>query len=106
MRILPKKTARFGGLWRNPDFLKLWSGQAVSEIGSRITREGLPLTAVLVLGATPSAMGVFAAIQFAAVLLGGIPARMWVGRVRRRPLLIASGLARPAPLATVSRAAA
>ena len=101
-----KKPDRFGGLWRNPDFLKLWSGQAVSEIGSRITREGLPLTAVLVLGATPSAMGVFAAIQFSAVLLVGIPAGMWVDRIRRRPILIAADLARAALLATVPWAAA
>src|SRR5205085_11597398 len=41
-------------LWRNRDFLKLWTGQMISELGSRITRDGLPLAAVLVLHATPA----------------------------------------------------
>ena len=36
-------------LWRDPDFLKLWCGQAVSRFGSGITATGLPLMAVLVL---------------------------------------------------------
>src|SRR5271155_3420486 len=48
-------------LWRNREFLKLWIGQTISEIGSRITREGLPLTAVIVLGATPAQMGILSA---------------------------------------------
>src|SRR5207244_13205880 len=48
-------------LWRNRDFLKLWSGQPITEVGSRITREGLPLTAALVLHATPAQMGYLAA---------------------------------------------
>ena len=30
-------------LWSQRDFLKLWTGQAISQIGSRITRTALPL---------------------------------------------------------------
>ncbi|HYL75927.1 MAG TPA: hypothetical protein VEU96_17080 [Bryobacteraceae bacterium] len=41
--INEKPKSRFAGLWRNPDFLKLWAGQTISELGSRITRDGLPL---------------------------------------------------------------
>jgi hypothetical protein len=38
--------ARVGGeLWKHPDFMRLWSAQAISAFGSRITREGLPLAA-------------------------------------------------------------
>src|ERR1039458_3959422 len=44
------------GLWREPDFLKLWAGQAVSQIGSWITLVGLPLTAALLLKASPLQM--------------------------------------------------
>ena len=44
---------RRNGLWHEPDFLKLWGGQAVSHMGSSITDVGLPLTAVLMLGASP-----------------------------------------------------
>jgi hypothetical protein len=35
----------------NPDFHKLWTAQAVSAFGARITREGLPIMAVVSLGA-------------------------------------------------------
>ena len=58
-------------LWRHPDFLKLWIGQTISEVGSRISRDGLPLTAVLVLGAAPAQMGVLLAIGTSATLLFG-----------------------------------
>ena len=47
-----------GGLTRDRDFLKLWSGQAISKIGSTITSVGIPLTAAFVLGASPSADGI------------------------------------------------
>jgi hypothetical protein len=33
-------------LWRNSDFLKLWIGQTISEVGSRITLVALPLIGV------------------------------------------------------------
>ncbi len=49
------------GLWRHPDFLKLWIGQTVSLFGSQITSLALPLTAVLTLQATPGQMGMLRA---------------------------------------------
>ena len=52
----------------SPDFLKLWTGQAISQIGSRITREGLPLTAVLVLNASPRQIGYLSGAGAAAML--------------------------------------
>jgi len=56
-----------GGLWRQPDFLRLWTGQTISELGSRITRDGLPLAAVLVLGASPAQMGLLSVIGSAGI---------------------------------------
>ena len=49
--------------------MKLWIGQTISELGSRITREGLPLTAVLVLNAQPFQMGLMTAVGAASALL-------------------------------------
>ena len=82
------------GLWRQADFLRLWSGQTISELGSRITRDGLPLVALLVLGASPSQMGVIAALGSAVVLLISLPAGVWVDRLRRKPIMIAADLGR------------
>jgi predicted MFS family arabinose efflux permease len=93
-------------LWHHPDFLKLWTGQAVSQIGSRITREGLPLTAVLILAASPFQMGVLSGASAGAVLVFGLFAGAWADRLRRRPLLIAADLLRAALLASVPMAAA
>ncbi|MEJ7607715.1 MAG: MFS transporter [Bryobacteraceae bacterium] len=92
-------------LWRNRDFLKLFSGQAVSELGSRITREGLPLTAVLALAATPSQMGYLAAAGAIPVLLLSLGTGVWVDRVRRRPLMIWADIGRAIVLCAVPLAA-
>ncbi len=82
------------GLWNNPNFVKLWAGQTISEFGSRITREGLPLTAIYLLSATPFQLGLMLAIATAPVLMVGLLAGVWVDRIRRRPILIFADLGR------------
>src|SRR6266496_5831358 len=93
------------GLWNNSDFVKLWLGQTVSHFGSGITGIALPLTAVLVLAATPTQMGILGAIDGASVLVIGLIAGVWVDRVRRRPLLLAADLGRAFVLGTIPLAA-
>jgi MFS family permease len=94
------------GLRADPDFLKLWAGQAISQIGSNITSVGLPLTAVLVLRASPLQMGFLAGASAVPVLLFGLFAGAWVDRLRRRPILIAADLGRAVVLGTIPLAAA
>jgi predicted MFS family arabinose efflux permease len=103
--INQKPKSRFGGLWRDADFLKLWTGQTISELGSRITRDGLPLTAVLVLGADPRQMGFMTAVGAACTLVFGLLAGVWVDRMKRRPILIAADVARAAVLLSIPLAA-
>jgi MFS family permease len=93
------------GLWQHPDFVKLWTGQTISQIGSHITGTALPLAAALTLGATPLQMGLLAATGIAPALLIGLPAGVWVDRLRRRPLLIGADLGRALLLATIPLAA-
>ena len=81
-------------LWRHTDFLKLWAGQTVSELGSVVTRTAVPLVALLVLGAGPFEMALLVVAGSLAVLLVGFLAGAWVDRVRRRPLLIGSDAVR------------
>jgi len=92
-------------LWRNHDFMKLWTGQTVSELGSRITRDGLPLAAVIVLQAGPFEMGMLRAIGGAAVLLLGLYAGVWVDRLRLRPIMILADIGRALLLAAIPIAA-
>ena len=97
--------SRKKSLWRHPDFLTLWTGQTISELGSRITREGLPLTAVLVLNARPAQMGFLAATGAVSVLLFGLLAGVGADRIKRRPIMITADLLRAAILATIPAAA-
>src|SRR5262245_26203299 len=80
------------GLWRHPDFLKLWIGQTISLFGSQITALALPLTAVLTLQATPAQMGALRATHSAAAMLAGLFAGVFADRIRRRPILIGTDL--------------
>lgn len=75
-------------LWRHADFLKLWAGQTISELGSVVTRTAVPLVALLVLGAGPLEMALLVVSASLAILLVGFAAGAWVDRLRRRPLLI------------------
>jgi MFS family permease len=93
------------GLWRHGDFLRLWAAQAVSDFGARITREGLPLAAVLTIHARPAQLGVLAALSIAPQLIVGLTAGGLVDRSRRRGLMIASDMVRATVVATVPLAA-
>ncbi|HEX3407469.1 MAG TPA: hypothetical protein VHS81_09545, partial [Caulobacteraceae bacterium] len=98
-------TAPAASLWRHPAFLKLWAAQTVSSFGARIAREGLPMTAVLVLKAPPAAMGALAAVGLAAYALVGMAAGMLADRAPRRALMIAADLGRVAVMLAVPAAA-
>lgn len=93
-------------LWRDRDFLKLWAGQTVSEVGSRITREGVPLTAVLLLHASPLTMGTLAALGGLATLVIAPLAGVAADRYRLRPILVAADLGRALVIALIPIAAA
>src|SRR5437764_13094622 len=93
------------GVLKDSDFVKLWLGRAVSNFGSGITGIALPVTAVLVLGATPIQMGILGALDGVSVLVIGLLSGVWVDRVRRRPLMIATDLGRAFILSTIPLAA-
>src|SRR5215471_2023268 len=92
-------------LWRNSDFLKLWTGQAVSQFGSIISRDGIPFAAALTLGASPLQMGLLSGAG-GVVLLFGLFVGAWVDRARRRPVLIGADIARFVVLGSIPLAAA
>lgn len=92
-------------LWRDREFLKLWTGQMISEVGSRVSREGIPLTAVLLLNASPVQMGFLASVNGVTALLFGPLAGILADRLHRRPILIVTDLSRAAVLALIPLAA-
>jgi predicted MFS family arabinose efflux permease len=74
-------------------------------MGSRVTRDGLPLLAVINLGANSFQMGLLNMVGSLPILLSSLFAGVWVDRLRRRPLLIAADLSRALLLATIPLAA-
>src|ERR1700694_3544839 len=90
-----------GKLWRDGEFLKLWFGQGISELGSQVSQLALPTVAILVLGATPFQVGLLAALETLAFPLLGLVAGVYVDRLRRRPIMIVCDLGRMLALASV-----
>jgi MFS family permease len=93
------------GLWRHSEFVKLWTGQTISQFGSQITVLALPLTAVLTLKANAFEMGILGAAEFVPFLLVGLFAGVWVDRMRRRPVLILADVGRTLLLGSIPLAA-
>lgn len=91
-----------GGLWSHGDFLRLWSAQAVSAFGFRITRTGLPIIAVTTLDQPEVIVSLLMAIQIAPGLLVGLFAGGWIDRTRKRRILIASDIIRAAAIASLT----
>jgi MFS family permease len=89
---------RLAGLWRHADFVRLWTGQTISSIGSSITFLALPLIAVLALDATPAQMGLLTVAETTPALLIGLFVGVWVDRHRRRRILIAANVGRAVAL--------
>jgi len=88
-------------LWRNRDFVHLWSAYTVSEFGSQITLLALPLTAIGVLHASVFEISVLSTFSLLPMLLFGPLAGVWVDRRRHRPVLVAADFVRFALLGSV-----
>jgi MFS family permease len=76
-------------LLRDAVFRRLWSSILISSLGGQITMLALPLTAVVLLQATPTQMGVLVAMEIAPFVLLSLPSGVWLDRVRKLPVYIA-----------------
>lgn len=100
MTTAPAPVAPAPPLSRNRDFALLWSGEAVSVLGSMTTLVVLPVLAVS-LGASAGWMGVLTAAVWLPWLVLGLPAGAWVDRGDNRRLMIAADLLGALVLASV-----
>src|SRR5215213_8773941 len=74
-------------LGRNRDFVLLWTGQAVSMLGTRVTGIAYPFL-VLSLGYSAAAAGLVGFVAALPYLLFQLPAGVWVDRTNRKRLMI------------------
>ncbi|WP_206447104.1 MFS transporter [Agrococcus sp. KRD186] len=90
-----------GSLWRDGNFLTMWSGQALAQVGSQVTELAIPVLAVLLLHATEFEVGLLNAAGVAAFLVVGLPAGAWIDRMRKRRVMIWADAVRAAALAAL-----
>jgi MFS family permease len=98
MRSLRRPT---GGLWSHLDFLKLWAGQSISELGSQVSQLAIPWLAAFGLHASPLEFSLLGVVGFLPFILFALPAGVWVDRLRRRQILIAGDASRAVLLALI-----
>jgi MFS family permease len=90
-----------GGLWRHADFLKLWSAETVSQLGSQVSAIALPFVAIVTLDVTPFEVALLGVVEFAPFILISLPAGVWVDRMQRRRILVVADLGRAVLLASI-----
>jgi len=84
------------------DFKRLWSAQAISAFGARITRTALPIIAVNTLGVREGLFAILAALLAAPGVLVAPFAGGLVDRSRKRRILVAADLFRAAVVASLT----
>lgn len=94
-------TAPRRSLIHHADFRRLWTGDALGQLGTQLTVIALPVLAVDTLAASEWEMGILSAAETLAFLVIGLPAGAWVDRMRKRTVLINADLVRALVLGVV-----
>src|SRR6266496_4687172 len=88
-------------LWRNPNFLKLWTSDTVSQFGSQFTGLALPLTAFIILHSNPTEQGFLIFVGTIPWLLFGLLVGVYVDRHRKKRIMVTSNILRGSLLALI-----
>ena len=79
-------------LLRDRAYRRLWTSIAISSFGGQVTMLALPLTAAVLLHASPTQMGLLGAVEILPFVLLSLPAGVWLDRVRKLPVYVAGEL--------------
>jgi MFS family permease len=82
-RLLPH-----GDLLRDAVYRRLWTSILISSFGAQVTMLAIPLTAAVLLHATPTQMGWLTTVELLPFVLFSLPAGVWLDRVRKLPLYV------------------
>lgn len=94
-----------GTLWRDHDFRTLWLSLTITHFGGQVTLLALPLTAALLLNASPVEMGILVAMEALPYTLLGLFTGVLVDRSRKLRLIIQADIGRGVVLLLVPIAA-
>jgi MFS family permease len=87
-------------LWRNHDYVLLWSGQMISSVGSRVSMLAFPLF-VLALTHSPAQAGLIGAMRGLPYALLILPAGALVDRWNRKRVMILCDIGRAIALGSI-----
>lgn len=88
-------------LLRDFVYRRLWISILISSFGAQITLLALPLTAAILLDATPTQMGILTFAEIFPYVLLSLPSGVWLDRVRKLPVYIAGEILIAAALVSV-----
>ena len=77
-----------GDLLFDATYRRLWSSILISSFGGQVTLLALPLTAAVLLHASPTQMGLLTAMEILPFVLFSLPTGVWLDRMRKLPVYI------------------
>ncbi len=95
------RPARAASLWRNGDFLRLWSGETVATAGAQITQLAVPLLVLGALHGDAATVGIVAALQYLPALCVTPFAGLLIDMFDRRAVVLAANVVRAVALAAI-----
>ncbi len=75
-------------LLREAVYRRLWTSILISSFGGQVTMLALPLTAAVLLRASPTQMGYLTAMEIVPFVLFSLPSGVWLDRVRKLPIYV------------------
>jgi MFS family permease len=107
--IIRERVSRWRSRWalppddllRDAAYRRLFASILVSSLGGQVSMLALPLTAAVLLHASPTQMGLLTAFEIAPFVLLSLPAGVWLDRVRKLPVYIIGEAALALALASV-----
>ena len=75
-------------LLRDAVYRRLWLSILISSCGAQVTMLAIPLTAAVLLQATPSQMGMLTSMEILPFVLLSLPSGVWLDRVHKLPVYV------------------
>jgi len=96
----PAPPRRRASLWRNRDYLLLWSGQGVSSAGTQVSGVAFPLLILAITG-SPAQAGLAFALRSLPYVIFSLPVGALIDRWDRKRVMILCDIGRALALASI-----
>jgi len=90
-----------GDLLRDATYRRLWTSILISSFGGQVTMLAFPLTAAVLLHASPTQMGLLTTMEILPFVLFSLPSGVWLDRVRKLPVYVVGELTLAVVVASV-----